>query len=41
MSKRPSSIRRWDSNARPFQHESSPITTRPGLPPKNEKLKKM
>ena len=29
----PSSIRRRDSNPRPFEHESSPITTRPGLPP--------
>ena len=23
----------WDSNPRPPEHESSPITTRPGLPP--------
>ena len=29
-----SSIRRWDSNPRPFEHKSSPITTIPGLPPK-------
>ena len=29
----PSSIRCWDSNPRPLNHESSPITTRPGLPP--------
>ena len=29
----PSSIRRRDSNPRPFKHELSPITTRPGLPP--------
>ena len=28
-----SSIRRWDSNPQPLEHESSPITTRPGLPP--------
>ena len=27
------SIRCRDSNPRPFEHESSPITTRPGLPP--------
>ena len=33
MSKCPSSIRRRDSNPRPFKHELSPITTRPGLPP--------
>ena len=33
MSKCPSSIRRRDSNPRPFEHESSPLTTRPGLPP--------
>ena len=26
----PSSIRRWDLNPRPLEHESSPITTRPG-----------
>ena len=29
----PSCIRAWDSNPQPFKHESSPITTRPGLPP--------
>ena len=29
----PSSIRRQDSNPRPFEHELSPITARPGLPP--------
>ena len=23
----------WDSNPQPLKHESSPITTRPGLPP--------
>ena len=28
----PSSIRRRDSNPRPLEHESTPITTRPGLP---------
>ena len=33
VKKCPSSIRRWDSNPRPFKHESSPVTTRPGLPP--------
>ena len=27
----PSSIWRWDSNPRPFEHKSSPITTRPWL----------
>ena len=27
----PSSIRCRDSNSRPLEHESSPITTRPGL----------
>ena len=30
----PSSIRCRDSNQRPSEHESPPITTRPGLPPK-------
>ena len=29
----PSSIRCWDSNSRPSEHGSPPITTRPGLPP--------
>ena len=29
----PSNIRCWDSNPRPSEHESSHITTRPGLPP--------
>ena len=33
MSKCPSSILRRDSSLRPFDHESSPITTRPWLPP--------
>ena len=28
----PSSMRCWDSNARPLECESPPITTRPGLP---------
>ena len=28
-----SSIQRQDLNPRPFKHEPSPITTRPGLPP--------
>ena len=28
------SIQCWDSNPRPLEHESPPITTRPGLPPK-------
>ena len=29
----PSSIRRRDSNPRPLERESTPITTRPVLPP--------
>ena len=29
----PSSIWCWDSNPQPSEHESLPITTRPGLPP--------
>ena len=29
-----SSIRCWDLNPQPSEHESPPITTRPGLPPK-------
>ena len=29
----PFSIRCWDSNPRPLEHESPPITTRPGPPP--------
>ena len=33
MSKCPSRIRRCDSNPWPYLRESSPITTRPGLPP--------
>ena len=32
--KYPSSIRCWDSNPWPLEHESPPITTRPGHPPK-------
>ena len=30
----PSSKWLWDSNPRPLEHESSPITTKPGLPPR-------
>ena len=33
VKKCPSSIRHRDSNPRPSEHESLPITTRPGLPP--------
>ena len=29
----PSNLRCWDSNARPSEHKSPPITTRPGLQP--------
>ena len=29
----PSSIWRWDSNPRPSERKSPPMTTRPGLPP--------
>ena len=29
----PSSIQHLDLNPQPLEHESSPITTRPGLPP--------
>ena len=32
VKKCPSSIRHWDSNPRPSECESPPITTRPGLP---------
>ena len=32
LKKCPSCGRRWDSNLQPLKHESSPITTRPGLP---------
>ena len=38
VKKCPSSIRRWDSNPRPLERESPPITTRPGLPPEINKL---
>ena len=38
MSKCPSCIQHRDSNPRSFEHESSPITTRPGLPPFQEML---
>ena len=31
----PSSIWCWDSNPRPSEHESTPLTNRPGLPPFN------
>ena len=34
----PSSIWHRDSNPQPFEHESSPITTRPGLPHCNSTL---
>ena len=40
VKKCPSSIWCWDWNPRPFEHESSPITTRPGLPPFHVKLLK-
>ena len=33
VKKCPSSIRHRDSNPRPSERESPPITTRPGLPP--------
>ena len=33
VKKCPSNIWRWDSNPQPFEHESSPMTTRPALPP--------
>jgi len=32
VKKCPSGIQHWDSNPRPLEHESPPITTRPGLP---------
>ena len=35
MSKCPSRLQHRDSNTRRYVHESSPITTRPGLPPTN------
>ena len=31
VNKCPSCIRCWDSNPQPFEHELSPVTTRPGL----------
>ena len=34
----PSIIWRWDLNPRPLEHEFSPITTRPGLPPATGKF---
>ena len=37
VKKCPSSIRCRDSNPRPLECESLPITTRPGLPPKEER----
>ena len=33
MKKCPPSIQCWDWNSQPLEHESPPITTRPGLPP--------
>ena len=33
------SIQHWDLNPQPFEHDLSPIITRPGLPPKNLELK--
>ena len=33
-----SSIWCWDSNPQPLEHESSPVTTRPGLPPIHNSL---
>ena len=38
LKKCPSSKRCWDSNPGPSEHESHPITTRPGLPPTTFKL---
>ena len=34
VKKFPFSIWHWDSNPQPLDHELSPITTRPGLPPR-------
>ena len=34
----PSGIRRRDSNPQPLEHESTPITTKPGLPPSSLQL---
>ena len=39
VKKYPSSMRCWDSNPRPLEHESPSITTRPGLPPQIQLLK--
>ena len=33
VKKCPSSIQCWDLNPQPFEHELSPVTTRPGVPP--------
>ena len=33
VKKCPSCVQCWDSNPQPSDHESPPITTRPGLPP--------
>ena len=38
VKKCPSSIRCQDLNPRPFERESLPITTRPGLPPWNQSI---
>ena len=35
VKKCPSSIQCWDSISQPLEHETPPITTRPGLPPLN------
>ena len=34
----PSSIRCWDLNQHPLEHESPPITTRPGLRPERQQV---
>ena len=39
VKKCPSSIQCWDLNQQTLEHESPPITTRPGPPPKNDDLK--
>ena len=39
VKKCPSSMRHWDSNPRPSERESPPITTRPGLPALQYKVK--
>ena len=38
VNKYPSSIQCGDLNPRPLEHESPPITNRPGLPPKSVEL---